>query len=285
MTTNLDLFAFSNQYCSEPDALSLYCLVDHAGMPGLHKELMRAKIEWRSLFAGTREEGALSVAPLLFNIDPRMQPAQRGVLAWLSEQGTFASALLFVASPLAIDPLASRLALRLDARISEESDVLLRFYDPRIFEQLLNVLSALQVQEFLCCANRWWFAGRTGELHEVGAVFHLIDSFSSPLRLSAVQDFSLLDASECDQVIDQLQTVMPEQYFAIPPSQRYDFVMRQVSAARQLKIIATHELALYCAIALSIGEKFASIPGWDEILCKVSAGEVRFADAVTQIDV
>ena len=283
MTKNLDLHAFAKKLASAPDALPLYCLADHAGMPGLHRELIRAQSEWRSLFSGTREEGALAVAPILFRIDPGTA-AQRGVLTWLSEHGTFASALLFVASSLEIDQLANRLAQRLDARISEEAEVLLRFYDPRIFEQLLKALSPSQKQEFLSCANTWWFVGRTGGLHEVSAEFQMADSFSPPLRLSANQEFALLDASENDQVIEQLKTALPDLYSALPPSERYEFVTRHVTAAQHLKISATHELALYCAVALTTGDDFASIPLWDEILCKVSAGEVSFADAVAQID-
>jgi hypothetical protein len=283
MTQNLDLLAFANQHSSAPDALPFYCLVDHAGMPGLHRELVRAESEWRSLFEGMREVGALSVAPLLIHIEPRT-PAGRGLLRWLSEHGTFASALLFVASPLLIDQLARRLAKRLDACISEDSVVLLRFYDPRIFEQLLNILTVEQRQGFLCCAKNWWFVSRRGELQGESAEVQLVDSFLPPLRLSAIQEFALLDASEGDQVIEQLQAALPDLYSAFPLSMRYDFVSRHIAAARELKISATHELALYCAMALAIGENFSSLPEWDEILCKVRDGEVHLADAVAQID-
>ena len=283
MTKNLDLHAFSKKLSSAPYDLPMYCLVDHAGMPGLHRKLVRAQSEWRSLFGGTREEGALSVAPILFRIDPATA-AQRGILTWLSEHGTFSSALLFVASRLGIDQLAGCLTQRLDARISEEVEVLLRFYDPRIFEQLLKVLLPSQKQEFLCCADAWWFVGRTGEFHEVSVEFQMADSFSPPLQLSADQEFALLDASENDQVIAQLKATLPDQYTALPLPQRYEFVARHVNAAKQLKISATHELALYCAVALTAGENFANTPMWDEILCKVSAGEVSFTDAVAQAE-
>lgn len=283
MSKNLDLHAFAMKLSSAPCAVPLYCLADHAGVPGLHKELVRTRSEWRSLFGGTREEGALSVAPILFRID-HGTATQRGVLTWLSEDGTFSSALLFVASHLGIDQLASRLAQRLDARITEEIEVLLRFYDPRIFEQLLEVLSPSKKQEFLCCGSTWWFVNRTGGLHQVGAEFQMTDSFSPPLRLSADQEFALLDASENDQVIEQLSAALPDLYSAIPPPQRYEFVARHVAAARQLTISATHELALYCAVALTTGDDFASMPLWEEILGRVNAGKISFADAVARID-
>jgi hypothetical protein len=283
MTKNLDLHAFAKKLSSTPGALPVYCLADHAGVPGLHKKLVRAQSEWRSLFGGTREEGALSVAPILFRIDPGVA-SQRGVLTWLEEHGTFSSALLFVTSLLEIDALASCLSKRLDARISEEVEVLLRYYDPRIFEQLLNVFSPPQRADFLCCAKTWWFVGRTGELHEVSAEFEMADSFLPPLRLSADQELALLDACENDQVIEQLKAALPDLYSALPPSERYEFVSRHVTAAQQLKISATHELALFCAIALTTGDDFSSKPMWDEILCKVNAGEVSFSDAVAQLD-
>ena len=283
MTMNLDLLAFAKKVSSAPDALPMYCLVDHAGMPGLHRKLVRAQSDWRSLFGGTREEGALSVAPILFRIDSETA-AQRGVLNWLSEHGRFSSALLFVSSRLGIDQLARCLAQRLDARISGEVEVLLRFYDPRIFEQLLKVLLPSQKKEFLCCADAWWFVGRRGELHEVSAEFQMIDSFFRPLQLNADQEFALLDASENDQVIEQLKAALPDQYLAVPLPQRYEFVTRHVNAAKQLKISATHELALYCAVALTAGDNFANTPMWDEILCQVSFGEVSFADAVARTD-
>ncbi len=263
----------------------LYGLADHAGMPGLASKLTQAKAEWVSLFDGSGEESALSVAPLLFRIEVDQSGIQhRGLVNWIGEHGSYSSSLLLLASPLPLPELARRLTVRLDAVLPQNMDIMLRFFDPRIFEQLMQVFSAEQKHTFLSVADGWWFADRRGQLQEVSAVFSEADPFEAPLMLSIAQEHALLDASEADQVANLLQSTVQDEYLTLPPPIRYDFIVRHMTAARLLGIEATHELALYCALALLQGEQFATQKRWPAALQEVQSGKLSLAQAAEQIE-
>jgi hypothetical protein len=260
----------------------LYCLVDHAGMPGLHRELFRTKAEWVSLFENTSEAGALQAAPLLFRIHVQHEPGRADPLPWVVANGTYTSSMMFLATPLPLRELASRLTSRLEALISQNMEVLLRFYDPRIFEQLMVVLSSDQRKTFLSVGRRWWFVNRRGELGVVAADYLEHDRFSPPMELSASQETLLLDASEPDLVAAQVISCVPDEYGRIPPQDRHAFISRQIDSARTFGITATYELALYCALSLLHGSEFPNGPHWKSLFDEVRCGRIKLTDAISE---
>lgn len=128
MEPYFDLVGFAAVATSDFPGSEVYGLADHGGMPGLDKQLARAGIAWRTLFEGSHEEGAAAVAPLLFSLSEAWADGHRRLLEWVAEHGTYTSSLLLLATPLPIDEVAARLACRLDAMLSEEMNVLLRFF-------------------------------------------------------------------------------------------------------------------------------------------------------------
>jgi hypothetical protein len=192
---------------------TLYGLVDHVGMPGLTKKLTQAGAQWISLFDGSKEEGALLAAPILFKIENdggRKLP--RVFLDWVGEHGTYTSSMLFLTSSLPMPELARRLALRLDAVLPEGVDVLFRYFDPRIFEMLRDVLSIEQRQGFLGVASNWWVVDRRGVLQKIVAKFSEKDDFDAPLKLTVQQERNFLDSSEPDQIAQLLQSEVSGHY-------------------------------------------------------------------------
>lgn len=255
----------------------LYCLVDHAGMPGLHRTLLGSTSSWSSLFNGSSEEAALSAAPILFPVAGTGEPANDGLLLWIAKHGTYTSSLLLLSSPLGLDALRKRLAFRLYAQVSEEMNVLLRFFDPRVFESLLTVLEEPQRAVLLNPADCWWYCDRGGVLRRQACIHAEADL---RLSLSAAQEFALLDASEIDQVSAQLQSMLPDAYLRIGAGSREAFFRRHMAQASAAGIAATHEVALFCGLALLHGESFMHTPYWQTVLANVRAGSASFVDAV-----
>lgn len=280
----IDLKSLSREAAATHPANQLYCLADHAGMPGLHAELMRASVPWTSLFAVSHEEAALEAAPLLFPLDDEARKAHSRLLQWVAQHGSYTSSMLMMSSPLALDELGRRLARRIQARISENMDVLLRYFDPRVFEALVPELDAGQSGAFLGVADCWWYVDRTGNLVPQRAAYDAADSFDSPLVLSAPQEFALVDASEVDQVAAQVRATVPDLYMRMGAPQRVTFLRRQMAAANTAGIVATQEVALYCGLALLYGEEFALASPWPEVLAQVRAG-TRFSDAIDTLDI
>lgn len=280
----VDLQAFHRAaHDAHPDT-RVYCLADHGGMPGLVRELDRAHIAWHSLFDGSSEEGALRVAPLLFSLDDAVEAGRIDLLGWVAEHGTYTSSMLLLASPLGMRELGARLARRLDATLPEGIEIMLRFFDPRVFEALIAVLDPAQKEAFLGVAACWWLLDRSGAVRAALARFTVADTFGAPLQLDARQEEALVAASEPDQVAARLAELAPAQFRALPHSERHDFFETEIGAARALGLASPHELVLYCTIALLEGRKFAMIPKWRDVLEAVRAGTITFNQAVAGMD-
>ena len=283
MNEYIDLKKFRKVATDAYPANHLYCLVDHAGMPGLHSQLMRARVPWSNLFAGSQEQAALQVAPLLFLIDDECMKEHSRLLSWVAQHGTYTSCMLLLSSPLSLNELGHRLARRVHFRISEQTDVLLRFFDPRVFEALASELAPPQRKAFLGVADCWWYINRSGDLRQQLAGYDPDDAFNTPMLLSAQQEFALVEASEVDQVAAQVQATVPDVYIRMGAPQRVSFLRRQMAAANAAGVSGTHDVALYCGLALLYGEDFALEPSWQETFTKVHGG-ARLSDAVAEED-
>jgi hypothetical protein len=284
----LDFRAVAEEQLAANPNSNLYFLLDHAGMPGLHRKLAGGSAEWTSLFENTKEDNALSVAPILVLIGGNGKLSlPRLLFEWIGEHGTYTSSVIMLASILSIRPMATRLATRLDVRLSENMDGMLRFFDPRIFEQLIHVLSPEQAHVFFSPAEKWWYVDRAGKLCSIHTEFDVDEKFEAPLELSDAQEFQLLDGSEPDQVLALLRENAPNLMSRLSFSDQYEFptqyefVVRQIRAARTLGLGSAIDFVLYSSAALSYGDDFASSPIWSVLLDEAKLRGLSFSEAVS----
>jgi len=144
---------------------------------------------------------------------------------------------------------------------------------------LLTVLEYPQRDWFLSPADCWWYGDRNGVLQSWPSK-HGDTEINFLLRLSETQEFALLDASEIDQVAAQLRSMLPDGYAGLGIASRTAFLRRHMAEANSAGIVATHELALYCGLALLYGEDFSRTLRWQALLIKVQSGSATFAEAV-----
>lgn len=282
METYLDLQEFFRAVDADYPALELYCLADHAGMPGLRETLQQSGVRWASLFAGSREENALSVAPLLFSL--RAAERNAALLNWVARNGTFTSTVLLLVSPFDLPALTVRLAARLDATISDEMNVMFRFFDPRVFEAMLQIFNDERKSIFLGIAACWWYVDRCGQLIPVPSVVLENDEIGRAIQLSSDEEFALVEASAIDQIAQLVATMVPEQYSSLGAARRFPFLQRHTAAAESVGIHSVHDVAIYCVLALLHGEDFAVRPVWTAILAAVKTEKITLVDAVIQME-
>lgn len=264
----------------------LYALIDHGAHPGLTGRLNKFQVAWWSLFEGSRDEGALEVAPILLSLKTAQGVVpSRSCMTPVFEQARYSSSLLFLYSPL--DPLAlkRRLALRLDVSLPDGVEMLLRFFDGRVFEALMNSLNLEQTGAFLNPAHAWWWVDRAGQLQLQESAFSEADSVLIPLELTSAQEAALIDASEIDQVAMLLEAIMPANFDALLGSDRVSFLRKNIAAARSYKIVSTNDVTMFCTLALTYGDGFEHSPPWAEQLEKVSLGQTSFYDVLQSVAV
>lgn len=274
MSTPIDFRAVALELLAAQPTSNLYFLLDHAGLPGLHRQLLRSSLEWSSLFDCSKEANAEEVAPFLVLAGSEGQLRMfRALLKWIGEHGTYSSSVALLTSPLNMETLRNRLAARLDVRLSGNMEAMLRFFDPRVLESLLRILSGEQARTFFSPAEVWRYVDRAGNLVSVPTVFDPQEKFSAPLILSEKHEFALLEACEIDQVLDLLRANLPTSMATLPISDQAKFVSRSISTARQYGIDSIFKFSIYSAVSLSQGKIFINGPQG-----------VQFLDALKQDD-
>jgi Domain of unknown function (DUF4123) len=105
------------------------------------------------LFEGTPDDGLDAVEPLL--IDPLNIPTSHG-MSWLIHHEKTNPSLIWMVSALPMAKFARHLRSLLSADLPDAPNALLRFYDPRVFHKLMQVLDADQKSLFFTHVPQWW---------------------------------------------------------------------------------------------------------------------------------
>jgi hypothetical protein len=286
MSPYIDLRAVAQESLADRPESSLYLLLDHGGLPGLHRELQKSTARWVSLFDCTNEVNALVVAPILILIGSNGKvQISRSLFEWIAKNGTYTSTVIMLSSPLQIESLRNRLTARLDVRISEGMKAMLRFFDPRIFEGLMKVLSPEQLTTFLAPAEKWWYVDRAGKLVNVDAKFNDVDESAVLLELSAKQEFDLIDASDSDRVLASLRENAPDLIQKQPVHAQYKFVVANLQAARDAGLTSIADLVLYNIVVLIKGLDFIRSETWSSLMDEVVSKSGDFMELVLSLNI
>lgn len=270
----------SEKYLKANPGDSVYFLIDHAGMPGLYRKIVKRKISWTTLFDTTRESAALLVAPILILIGCGSSlKVTDTLIEWISEQADEGASVIMLASNLPISELQRQLTLRLDVKISQDMDAMLRFFDARIFEKLAEILTPEQMALLCSPAKKWWYVNRAGEFVGVEKEFRFLKTDFRPLVLTEKQEFALVNASEPDQVLHLLLNAMPR-IESLMPRNKYRFIANNITSASALGLNSVADFVLYSAMVAIRGSDFEVLPYWENILPDVRDRRISFADAV-----
>jgi hypothetical protein len=285
MTSYIDFHAVTSEYLATHPHSSFYFLLDHAGMPGLHRKLRRSTVKWVSLFEDRKECNALLAAPILVLAGTNGKVGMsRALCDWIGTNGTYTSTVVALASNLSSRTLKERLAARLDVRLSEQMDGMLRFFDPRVFEQLTKILSVEQAQTFFSPAEQWWYVDRAGKLVSLQTTFDADEKLDYPVEFTEAQEFELIEASEPDQVLALIKEHVPGLISSYPPHLQHEFINRNVRAAREIGLSSVLDFVLYIGVVLMKGDDFINGQSWARVCGDVKEKRLTISDAIEEIE-
>jgi hypothetical protein len=286
MSGALDLHRAAQDILAAQPATQLFFLLDHGGLPGLQRRLAHDQAQWASLFDGSRQESALSVAPLLVHAGSAgAVRLSRSLLAWLAEHGTYSSSIILLTSPHDLATLRARLAARLDLKLSQNMDALLRFFDPRVLASLIRILPAAQATPFFSPADSWCYVDRAGKLVSVPTAFDHHERFYPPLVLAESEEFALLAACEIDQVLHLLRETVPIALSALPLSAQPAFVERAIAMAKMKGIDSVFKCSLFAALCLVQGSALMEGAPGQNFLDALTADEEDLLEKMGQFEV
>ena len=192
----------------------------------------------------------------------------------------YANCFVFLETTHTPREAAAMLCERTQAVLPDDMEVVLRFFDPRIFSALVSHLDADALNSFLSGATRWAIPGRRGELQMIEQKpSESIASFVAPLRLNSAEEAALIDAGEADAMVDLLLNQNNAQLLTMIPPEQYESVNTALTQAHGFAIEHTPDQAMFCAIALALGLDFQAQEPWVKLLQEVKAGRVKFSEA------
>lgn len=275
MSALIDFRTIPGQLVEENAESNVFFLIDQSGMPGLYRQLRHTSTGWASLFKGSKEENALEVAPLLILAGANGKLVlPRAIFSWIGERGTYTSTVMMLVSPMSLESLNSQLSARLDVLLSEGMEAMLRFFDPRVFESLLTILTNEQVKIFLSPAMSWHYVDRAGNFINVKAEYRKSQILSDFLTLSRDQETALLSASEVDQVMQLLNSNVPDLMGKTPLRERAHSISKIIKSAKSEKIESTLHVALCVMLIMIDAKENFSESDWNCISSKLGFDDV-----------
>jgi hypothetical protein len=260
-------------------ACNWYALLDGSQLPDLMHSLRRGALRasrYVSLFDERSETGAGDAAPFL--VDLKSAANLDRAIAYTVRNALTSYAVSWIASSLDMRTLAARLAQRLDARLTENMDVLLRYYDSRILSSLSATLIAEQSCNFFNFSQQWWYATRGGGLHSCVCNFANEDQFIPPLSFSQAHENQLTELAFPDAVLEHLLDEQGDLLASMNRAEQHAFVARQIECTKELRLESMADIVTYCVIALVVGEDFSTRMPWQEKVAAIKAGKVSFKE-------
>jgi Domain of unknown function (DUF4123) len=263
-----------------------YALVDGA----LHRSaysLMKRQVPLLPVIptGGIVARSDLSALSFLLDLSALQESQQTRGVTELARWALEYSAVTWLTSHLAPEPLAAELAHRLDAELNGGMSVLLRFGDARVLPVLHEVLEPTQRAEFFGCASGWWYIDRHGELQALPLLQPepAAPEFRPPLRLTALQEQQLLDAAEPDAVLQLLRQHDAQTLDTVASTERYDFAKSCIGRAKRWSLSTPTDFMLFCMVALDQGPTFDEEDRWAGALADVRAGKLTWAKAIQEV--
>jgi len=160
-------------------------------------------------------------------VSPWVLPCPRDrVEAWLPRSLALSEespAVTWLFGPLSSNELLVRMRRRVDVQFTDGSELLLRYFDPRILFELNSVLSEEARLAFFSLAERWCALDRDGSLFEASSKFSRDgDPLTAPFVFTEAEEQALLLASEAGQVLAETLKRWPDDLLRERPQARFE---------------------------------------------------------------
>jgi hypothetical protein len=254
--------------------LRRYALVDAAQVPELRSaEFLSRPFECISLFALTREHGIAKYGPLLVPLDDTTtSPVTARVLRSMRRGWTVS----WLSSALSLQDLAEHLAGHLNGTLPDGTDVLVRYYDPRVLPSFLVHLDAATREALLAPIGHWaWWDRKLDFVIEKGdgrAVSSGITHIQVPAEMQKAMAVAAMD-----DLINGLIVAEADdgEFVKWLPHTLYTAISRQLHSARNLGLSVPADLQLFVSLALRVHPDFFELlPVFARERERLSNGEV-----------
>lgn len=238
-----------------------FALIDSSHQMRFHLRLDRCGVAYQSLFEGYPEASLLDIAPLLIDLSHDDQTG-RNVLADAMRLGELKPCVSIIAASRPLTDLAGHLRQFHQVKVPNNREMIIRWYDGRIFPTWLALLDDDQRGFFTRGITEWRYFDRFGKCQQATLPAddaHHDGAFSLPVHLDEKQIAALEAATEADGMIGGLQAIMPKLRH-VPYRVVHPFIEAHLRAARQHGLSDVEDLVEYLILAFQTSGRFVDHP-------------------------
>lgn len=234
-----------------------FVLIDGAllgDLPSSVRRFWSSRTGQSLLAAASDEVGA--VGPLLYFIDaPEHKECLPALLCDLNTGRISGSVILSDREPV---ELARRLSALVDVRLSDETDMVMRFFDPRVLPFWMGLLTPAYRRHIGSAVVSWFFWTHDFDIQTVqfGREAQTQPPLELPMRLNLDAENALLNACFPFTMIERIRAEDSSALQRLGVSQRYAFFQQQIARAQDHGLSAQGELEAYCCTAIEFGAAF-----------------------------
>jgi hypothetical protein len=239
----------------------LYAIVDLASAPGgLTAVAGKAHDDGLCLFDHALADRARNASPWLIPLDNAGGDRRLARSCALARR---APAVVWLASDLPVQALFQRLERRLDVRFADGTELLLRYFDPRILDLLHAHLEPANRASLFRAAHGWVWLDRDGMLqrHEADDAA-LADEAALPMQLTATEEAALVAATQAGQVLTQTLARWPADLMRLNGSARFALARRACAQADALRLHSLSRQVQLLMLAAAHGADYFDGPAW-----------------------
>jgi hypothetical protein len=269
---------------SDDSDLRAFALVDGALLANLP---VRQRKTWApahgvSLFERA-DHAAFAVGPLLFELT--LAQIESGVPNTLLDLVGGLSAGSFIVTRADIATLSQRLQKLVDVTLDDGTDMVMRFFDPRVLPFWLAVVDPVYERYVAGVVEQWLYWGADFSLKTYCFEPATGDGVlpELPMKISVKQEQTLLDACAPWTMVERFRANGATALEGVPVGQRYAFFEHQLQRAQSHGLQGQPTLEGYCGIALECGPVFDEDKAMQDALALVKEGQ-SFDDAVATLN-
>lgn len=269
-----------NQLKQHAGQAPLHICVDLASAPDGLKRVTGIKQPEgaRSLFENALTTDADKVAPWLVPCPTSM------ISAWLQKSVLLAQdapAVTWIFGSLSTAELQERMTRRLDVQLSDGSEFMLRYFDPRVLSELDAVLVKKERTNFFSFAQRWSYLNRDAKLCEISmTTIQTSDFFASPFRLDQSVEAELSLATEAGQVLSETLKRWPDALLRRTPQARFDLAKTCCQEATLANADNLADKVLLLIHAADQADGYMTTPTWLAHRNQIVAGELQIPSLI-----
>lgn len=272
---------------SKNSELSIYALIDASFEYAQHRP---QRFSWKSqataIYDGTAFDELKDASPYLLPLSADLV-IMRHELRKIFKVSSGVPMVSFIASSLSTSELCDVFKPFLEISVDDEQSFLLRFSDTRVLPVLDAILCKENITGWRRGIAHWWMPDRAGKIFSLPDYENnerIFNPEKNSLSLPQLSFNLLIEAGECDAILDAISDQNPDLLNDRLPSFNYALAHEMKSKIKKFRIENFPDVVMFCTTALATSEHFHTHPDFNAVLKSAAWRPGALGEAFSAID-